>query len=178
MAQSIEPEKCKITHYPEKVLTGKAKPVEQINDDIRKLVDKMTDIMLEHKGVGLAAPQAGIGLRLFIISLGGTAENVRVYINPVVVPHGQLQANEEGCLSIPQVYTKIKRYSQATVTATDLDGREFTEEADGLYARALQHEYDHIEGVTIADRMGSAARIAHRHQLKKLLANQGKSAKM
>ncbi len=174
MAQTIDPDKCKITHYPDKVLAGKARPVEQINDNIRKIVEKMTDLMIKHGGVGFAAPQAGIPLRLFIISLDGTRENVRVYINPTVTTQGSLDINEEGCLSIPQVYTKIKRYTQATVTATDLDGREFTEQAEGLYARALQHEFDHIEGVTIADRMGSAARIVHRRQLKKLVENHEK----
>jgi peptide deformylase len=168
MAQNKEPYKWKVTRYPEKVLAGKAKPVEEINDDIRKLVEKMTDLMIEHRGVGFAAPQAGVGLRLFIISLDGTRENVRVYINPTVTTHGGLEMNEEGCLSIPQVYTKIKRYSKASVTATDLNGRKFTEQAEGLYARALQHEFDHIEGITIADRMGSAARIVHRRQLKRL----------
>jgi peptide deformylase len=172
----MNPEKWKITRYPEKVLAGKAKPVEEINDDIRKLVEKMTDLMIEHKGVGFAAPQAGVGLRLFIISLDGTREKVRVYINPTVTTHGNLETNEEGCLSIPQVYTKVKRYSKASVTATDLNGREFTEEADGLYARALQHEFDHIEGITIADRMGSAARIVHRRQLKKLAEQYKNSA--
>jgi peptide deformylase len=172
----MNPDKCKITRYPEKVLSGKAKPVEEINDDIRKLVEKMTDLMIEHKGVGFAAPQAGVPLRLFIISLDGTRENVRVYINPTVITHGVLETNEEGCLSIPQVYTKVKRYSEASVTATDLNGRKFTEQADGLYARALQHEYDHIDGITIADRMGSAARIVHRRQLKKLTEQYKKSA--
>jgi peptide deformylase len=176
MTQNIEPDKCKITRYPEKVLAGKAKPVEEINDEIRKLVEKMTDLMIEHKGVGFAAPQAGVGLRLFIISLDGTREKVRVYINPTVTTHGNLETNEEGCLSIPQVYTKVKRYSKASVTATDLNGRKFTEEADGLYARALQHEFDHIEGITIADRMGSAARIVHRRQLKKLTEQYKNSA--
>jgi peptide deformylase len=175
MAQNIEPDKCKISRYPEKVLAGKAKSVEEINDDIRKLVEKMTDLMIEHKGVGFAAPQAGVPLRLFIISLDGTRENVRVYVNPTVTTHGNIETNEEGCLSVPQVYTKIKRYSKASVAATDLNGRKFTEQADGLYARALQHEYDHIEGITIADRMGSAARIMHRRQLKKLAEQYKKS---
>jgi len=69
---------------------------------------------------------------------------------------------------VPGIYTKIRRYKNAKVTATDLDGNEFTEEAEGLYARALQHEYDHIEGMTIINRMGQAAKIAHRKQLKKI----------
>lgn len=171
MAQTIDPDECKITRYPEKVLANKARSVEEINEDVRKLVEKMTDLMIKHKGIGFAAPQAGVPLRLFIISLDGTRENVRVYINPTVTTQGSLEANEEGCLSIPQVYAKIKRYTRATITATGLDGRKFTEKAEGLYARALQHEFDHIEGVTIADRMGSAARIMHRRQLKKLLEN-------
>ncbi|UCC98280.1 MAG: peptide deformylase, partial [Phycisphaerales bacterium] len=150
------------------VLTGRAEPVEQIDGDIRRLVDKMVDVMVERKGVGLAAPQVGVPLRVFIISLDGGRENVRVYINPTLTPAGELGAIEEGCLSVPGIYTKIRRYKKCEVTATDLEGNEFTEQADGLYARALQHEYDHIEGVTIVNRMGQAARIAHRRQLKKL----------
>jgi peptide deformylase len=164
----IDVQKCRITHYPADVLAGRARPVEKIDGNIRHLVQKMTDIMLENKGVGLAAPQAGVPLRLFIISLGGTRENVKVYINPDITPSGELDAVEEGCLSVPGVHTKIRRYKKCTVTATDLDGSEFTEEAEGLYARALQHEFDHIEGTTIVNRMGQVAKIAHRRQLKKL----------
>ncbi|MFH1717253.1 MAG: peptide deformylase [Planctomycetota bacterium] len=161
-------ENCRITHYPAEVLGGRAQPVEEINDNILRLVDKMIDVMFEQKGVGLAAPQVGVPLRLFIISLDGSRENIRVFINPTVTPDGELEAIEEGCLSVPGVYTKIRRYKSCKVTATGLDGREFTDEADGLYARALQHEYDHIEGMTIVNRMGQTARIVHRKQLKKL----------
>ena len=162
-------EKCRITHYPAEVLAGRAQPIEKVDDNIRRLVEKMTDIMLENKGVGLAGPQASVPLRIFIISLDSTRENVRVYINPTVTPTSdELQPTDEGCLSVPGVYTKIRRYKKCKVTATDLDGNQFTEEAEGLYARALQHEYDHIEGLTIVNRMGQAARIAHRKQLKKL----------
>jgi len=164
----MEIEKCRITHYPDEVLAKAAQPVEKIDDNIRQLVKKMTEIMLGSKGIGLAAPQAGVSLRLFIISLDGRRENVRVYINPTVTPSGELDEMEEGCLSVPGIYTKIRRYKKCKVTAIDLDGNEFTEEAEGLHARCLQHESDHIEGMTIADRMASAARIAHRKQLKKL----------
>ncbi len=164
----IDIENCRITHYPARVLAGRAQAIERIDDNIRRLVEKMTDIMLQNKGVGLAAPQVGVPLRLFIISLDGSAENLRVYINPTVTPIGELGSIDEGCLSVPGVYTKIKRYKKCEVTATDLDGSEFTEQAEGLYARALQHEYDHIEGVTIVNRMGQAAKIVHRKQLKKL----------
>jgi peptide deformylase len=138
----INVQKCRITHYPAEVLGGRAQPIEKIDENIRQLVKKMTDIMLENKGIGLAGPQAGVPLRIFIISLDGTRQAVKVYINPTVTPTGVLDSVEEGCLSVPGVYAKIRR--------------------------ALQHEYDHIEGVTIADRMGPAAKISHRKQLKKL----------
>ena len=164
----IDINKCRITHYPSEVLVGKARLVEKIDDNIRRLVDKMFEIMRENKGVGLAAPQAGVALRLFIISLDGSKEKLRVFVNPTVTPYGDLVTNEEGCLSVPGIYTKIRRYKEAEVTATDLDGNEFTEQAEGLFARALQHEYDHIEGMTIVSRMGQTARIAHRRQLKRL----------
>ncbi len=146
----------------------RAQPVEKVDGNIRRLVEKMIDIMLENKGVGLAAPQAGVSLRLFIISLNGSRENVRVYVNPTVTPTGELDSIDEGCLSVPGIYTKVRRYKKCKVTATDLDGNEFTDQAEGLYARILQHEHDHIEGMTIVDRMGQTARIVHRRQLKKL----------
>ena len=128
----------------------------------------MIDVMIENKGVGLAAPQVGVSLRLFIISLDGSREKVKVYINPTVTPSGELVATDEGCLSVPGIYTGIRRYKHCKVTATDLDGKEFTDEGEGLYARAMQHENDHIDGMTIVNRMGQAAKIVHRRQLKKL----------
>jgi len=133
----IDVSKCKITYYPAAVLRGTAKRVEKIDDGIRRLVERMTDIMIEHPGIGLAGPQAGVPLRLFIVSLDVSRENVRVYINPTVTPSGELEELEEGCLSVPGVWTKVRRYKNATVTATDLDGHQFTEEAEGMYARCL-----------------------------------------
>jgi peptide deformylase len=171
-------EKCQLTNYPADVLAGSASPVEKIDDNIRQLIVKMTDVMLKNKGVGLAAPQIGLPMRLFIVSLNGTREAVKIYINPTVTPIGELDAVEEGCLSVPGIYTKIRRYKKCKVTATDLDGKEFTEEADGLYARALQHENDHINGITIVNRMGQAAKIAHRRQLKKLSQDNEKNSEM
>ena len=116
-----------MTRYPAEVLAHKAKPVEKIDESIGKLVKKMIEIMIERKGIGLAAPQAGVPLRLFIISLDGSAQNVKVYINPTVNAEGTVVANEEGCLSVPGVFTKIRRYKNCKVTATDLDGNEFSE---------------------------------------------------
>jgi len=161
---------CRIRHYPSKVLTTKAQPVERIDQQVRDLVERMAQVMMELKGIGLAAPQVGVPLRLFIVSLDGTKEHMKVFINPTIQCAGQVASQEEGCLSVPGIYTHIKRYTSCQVTATDLEGRQFTEDADGLYARCLQHEYDHIEGITIVQRMGQTGRIAHRRQLKRLQA--------
>lgn len=161
-------EKCRITHYPADVLAGPAEPIKEINDDIRRLADKMVEIMLENKGVGLAGPQAGVSLRIFVTSLDGTKENARVYINPTISTSSQLKPLEEGCLSLPGIRTKVRRSKKCTVTATDLDGREFTEEAEGLPARVFQHECDHLDGLLIINRIGSVSKIALRGQLKSL----------
>jgi peptide deformylase len=160
---------CRMTYYPAQVLAGAAQPIDKIDDDIRRLAEKMIDVMVQNKGVGLAAPQVGVPLRIFIISLDGSREAVKVYINPTVTATTtELQSTEEGCLSVPGICTKIRRFKECSVTATDLDGKKFTENAEGLHAKALQHEYDHIEGTTIVNRMAQTAKIAHRRQLKRL----------
>ena len=159
---------CCLTKYPTPVLAEKAKPVETIDDSIRILAERMADIMVETKGVGLAGPQAGVNLRIFVASPDGTKENARVYINPTIHTEGSLETLEEGCLSLPGIYGKIKRYSKCTITATDLDGNEFTETGEGLPARIFQHEYDHLEGRMIKDRLGQAAKIRARRRLKQL----------
>lgn len=165
---NIDVEKCKITRYPKTVLTEKAKPVNEINDNIRQLAEKMIDIMIETNGIGLAAPQAGVSLRMFVISLDGSREKAKVYINPQINPSGPIESMEEGCLSIPGLNAKIKRYKYCEVTAQDLDGNTFTEQADGLYAKALQHEYDHLEGTMIKDRLSQVAKISAKRVLKNL----------
>ena len=167
-------ENCYITHYPAEVLAEPAKDVEKIDDSIKKLVDKMTELMVEKKGVGFAAPQAGVPLRIFIVSLDGKKENIKVFINPEVVCEGKTTSGEEGCLSVPGIFTKVRRFKKCTVTATGLDGKEFAEQADGFYARILQHEFDHINGTTIADKMSTVAKIAHRKKLQKLIDRQEK----
>lgn len=166
----IDVEKCKFTYYPAEVLALRAEPVGDINDSIRQLVKKMTDITIKKLGLGLAAPQVGISLRLFITVRARDKENVKVYINPCGVPIGE-ERNfiEEGCLSVPGIFTKIWRYKRLRILATDLDGNKFTEEVEGLEARVLQHEYDHIEGRTIIDRMERFAKLALSKQLKKLV---------
>jgi len=165
----VDVDKCCMTRFPADVLAVKADRVEEIGDDIVKLVDVMIDIMIENKGIGLAGPQAGVNLRLFIISLDGSREGVRVYINPEIEVSGEVESIEEGCLSLPGIFAKVKRHTICKVRATGLDGAEFTDIGEGLYARALQHEYDHLEGTLIKDKFGRLQMIAARKHLKKLL---------
>ena len=164
----VNSDDCKLTRYPAEVLAGAAKPVEEVNDNIRRIADKMIDIMLENKGIGLAGPQAGVGLRIFVVSLDGTKENAKVYINPTITPDGQLEPMEEGCLSLPGIFAKVRRYRKCTVRATGLDGREFTEQGEGMLARVFQHECDHLDGTVIIDRISEITRIGLRGRLKEL----------
>lgn len=167
----IDVDKCKITQLPAPVLAQKAKPVENIEDITPELIDKMYDIMKENKGMGLAGPQAGLSLQIFVISLDSSRENLKVYINPTVTPSGKLASHEEGCLSVPGIAAKIKRFKKCSVTATGLDGKQFSEEATGIHAICLQHEADHLDGITIADKLSTVAKIAHKKQLQKLREN-------
>ena len=160
--------KCCMTRFPAPVLAQPAKPIDDIDESIRTLAGTMIDIMLQSKGIGLAGPQAGMNLRIFVVSLDGTKENAKVYINPKIETSGSFVDIEEGCLSLPGVSAKIKRFKQCSVTATDLDGNTFTEEAEGLAARAFQHEFDHLEGMLIKDRMTTVQSIAARKIIKQL----------
>jgi peptide deformylase len=164
----IDLDECRLTCYPSPILARRAQAVEIFDDNLREFVARMIDMMIDNKGIGLAAPQAGISLRLFVISLEMSRETAKVYVNPVITPAGDMESMEEGCLSVPGIYTSIKRQKACTVQAQDVQGHSFTEEAEEMYARCLQHEYDHLEGVTLITRMGATAKLVHRRQIKKL----------
>lgn len=133
------------------VLRKKAEPVEQVNDEIRKLAEDMFETMTALEGVGLAAPQIGRSLRMFVVIADDDVR--RVFINPQIIKTSQETGEyDEGCLSIPQVYETIVRPLSVTVQALNENGRPFTLEADGLLARVIQHEYDHLDGILYIDR--------------------------
>ena len=158
----------RMTRYPAEVLGQKAKAVGEVTDEIRELGAAMIEMMLEQKGVGLAGPQVGVDLRIFVFSNDATRENARVYLDPEIEISGGLEANHEGCLSLPGIEAKIKRYKKCTITATGLDGNRFTKEAEGIEIRGFQHEVDHLDGMLIKDRMGQAQRIGARKILRQL----------
>lgn len=135
----------------EDILRQKAQPVAEVNDEIKKLADDMFETMIEANGVGLAGPQVGKSLRLFVAMADDDVK--RVFINPQIIKTSEEVGDyEEGCLSIPQVYESITRPLKVTVQAINEKGRPFTLEADGLLARIIQHEYDHLDGILYIDR--------------------------
>ncbi|MEW6357891.1 MAG: peptide deformylase [Planctomycetota bacterium] len=177
VAPSIE--ELHLIHYPDPRLRGVAKTVEEITDEIRAIADRMIDVMHEARGVGLAAPQVGLDIRLIVLkSLNGDlaetpdgdAPTGVAFVNPVIVSRKGFLSDEEGCLSLPDIRAKIRRSEQVTVRAWDLDGQERLLSASGVVARAWQHEIDHLDGLLIIDKMTEAARINNARRLRELEA--------
>lgn len=140
-----------VTKLGEEVLRQVAKPVEEVNDEIKQLAEDMFETMIENDGVGLAAPQVGKSLRMFVVIADDDVR--RVFINPQIIKTSEeVGEYDEGCLSIPQVYETIVRPVAVTVQALNEKGKPFVLEADGLLARIIQHEYDHLDGILYIDR--------------------------
>ncbi|GHV91857.1 peptide deformylase [Spirochaetia bacterium] len=134
------------------LLRQKAEPVKDINSDIQKTVEEMIEALHEGKGVGLAGPQVGLMKRIFVIHIEGDVP--RVFINPSIIGTSQETVKfEEGCLSIPGIWADVVRPRAVQVQAWNEKGRRFNMEADGILARIILHEYDHLEGVLFIDRL-------------------------
>ncbi len=143
----------KICKLGEEVLRQKSVPIkdEEINDDLRALAEEMFETMDAANGVGLACPQIGKNIRMFVAMADDDVR--RVFINPqIIATSDDSVPYEEGCLSVPQVYENIMRPSKVTVQEQDQNGKRFTLEAEGLLARIIQHENDHLDGVIFIDR--------------------------
>lgn len=153
----------RIVYYPDPVLQKRAAPIapSAAGDfgHLADLVDGMLEAMHEARGVGLAAPQVGQSLRLFVANDTGEDGDVLVCVNPEVTPHGPTEAFEEGCLSLPELHAKVVRPTLVKMSWTDLAGARHTGEFEGFLARILQHEFDHLEGVLFFERMTPADRI-------------------
>lgn len=145
-----------ILRYPDKRLRVKAQPVAAVTDEVRALCDDMAETMYAAPGVGLAAPQIGVALRIFVIDIASGTEDpsqLHYFINPEIVRRAGETVWEEGCLSFPGIHEEIERAETVTVRATGLDGKPFELNADGLLAIAIQHENDHLEGTLMVDRV-------------------------
>jgi peptide deformylase len=159
-----------ILHYPDPRLREPARPIEIVDDDVRRLVEDMAETMYAAPGVGLAAPQIGVGKRLFIVDVAAEDEpsDLRVFINPEIVAREGDQSWREGCLSFPDITEEIERAAMVTVRATDEHGAAFELAAEGLLAVAIQHENDHLDGKLMIDHLGPLKRrIIHRKMVKR-----------
>jgi peptide deformylase len=158
----------RIVHYPHPTLRHASKPLKRVDSELRRIVAEMFELMYEHEGVGLAANQVDLPYRLFVTNVEGTIEAhdaERVFINPVLSSGRGQEEDEEGCLSIPGVYAPVTRNSTIKVEAYDLEGNQIAFEAEGLMARILQHETDHLDGTLFIDRLGPAHLAAVRDKL-------------
>lgn len=183
---SIDPDQLRIVSYPAPILKARAEPVPEVDDTVRAVAQRMIKLMHEAEGIGLAAPQVNLPWRMFVAEIwsenqtdfrpeGGelpcATDGPLVCINPVLSePSRDLVPMDEGCLSIPGIAGEVRRPSEITVTATNLDGEEFTVRARDLLARCFQHEYDHLDGMLIIDRFTHKARLRHRQAIKQLEA--------
>jgi len=145
-----------ILHYPDPRLRNKGVAVGDVTPELVALIDDMAETMYAAPGVGLAATQIGEPVRLFLIDIAGDDEpsDLRVFINPEITERVGDQTWEEGCLSFPGVTEEIKRAATVKVKALDKAGKAFELEAEGLLAVAVQHEYDHLEGMLMIDHVG------------------------
>jgi peptide deformylase len=178
-----------IVQYGHPVLRERCKPVERVDDELRKLVADMLETMYDANGVGLAAPQVGVGLRLAVVDVSHDPECISflkvagqdaplaaimplVFINPELEFTGPKERDMEGCLSIRDVRAEVSRPGALKAKLPQLDGSVLEIETDGLLARAIQHETDHLNGILFIDRVSPATKIGLRRKLRRLAAEE------
>ena len=156
----MEDSSLKVVPFPHPTLRHKSKPIRRVDADLVRMVREMFTLMYSSNGIGLAANQVDLPLRLFIVNLSAKANEGEelVFINPVLSKPKGNEESEEGCLSFPELYGPVTRPKQITVQAYNLQGEEIRASLNGMLARVVQHEYDHLDGVLFVDRMSPTAR--------------------
>jgi peptide deformylase len=156
--------------YPHPTLRHPSKPIVRVDAELKAMIDEMFDIMYEFRGVGLAANQVNLPIRLFIANPSGDKDEgpEMVFINPVVNKAKGAAEAEEGCLSLPGINAPVKRNKSLHINAYDMTGREINTEVEGYLARIIQHEVDHLDGVLFIDRLSDEMRRPLEEQLQSL----------
>ena len=161
--------RLRILHFPDPRLRRRAEPVGIVDDGIRKLVDDMFETMYEAPGIGLAAPQVDVAMRVITIDLSKDRNEPLCLVDPEIRwAEGEMEY-EEGCLSVPGVYDMVKRAERVRVSATDRDGQAREIEAEGLLAACIQHEIDHLDGRLFVDHLSRLKRQRIRKKAEKAL---------
>jgi peptide deformylase len=156
-----------ILTFPDERLRNKARPVAVVTDEIRRTVDAMFETMYQAPGIGLAATQVNIGLRIVVIDVSDSHDSPLCLINPEIIARSGSEQMEEGCLSVPGFYEEVSRAKTVRVRALNRDGEIFELETDGLLAVCIQHEIDHLDGKLFVDYLSSLKRQRIRRKLEK-----------
>lgn len=157
-----------LVKYPDPLLMEQSVEIVSFGDEITKTVDSMLELMYRCKGIGLAGPQVGLLKRIIVMNPSGKQADELALVNPEVVDSSGEVNYEEGCLSFPGIYAKIERPEHISCVARTLDGREISFDCDGLIARIVLHEIDHLKGVLLVDRMSPVERKAHQRSLRRM----------
>lgn len=163
--------KLDIVKYGAQVLTQKAQPVTEFDENLKSLVENMFETMYAAPGVGLAAPQVGVSKQLFVMDCTQDKSRQFVFINPEIVSIEGKQRGEEGCLSFPGIYFEVERALRVIVRAQDVTGKTFELDAMDLEARCILHEYDHLEGELYVNRIGPLKREIVMSRIRKAIKN-------
>lgn len=157
-----------ILHYPDPRLREKALPVDKVDSETRQFISDMFETMYDAPGIGLAATQANVQKRIIVIDVSEDKSQPLCFINPVIVEADGEEIMEEGCLSVPGIYEKVKRANHIKVRALDREGKDFEMEAEGILSTCIQHEMDHLEGKLFVDYLSELKRQRIRKKLEKL----------
>jgi peptide deformylase len=164
-----DPASLRIVLYPAEVLTRKADPVAEVDDHVRAVAERMIELMHEARGVGLAAPQVGLPWRMFVTDTTGEGQSGKVYINPELFdPTPQTAPRDEGCLSLPQITGEITRPVGISIRGLNEQGQPIEERSEEFPARVWQHEFDHLDGTLILDKMTRMDRMANKRLIRDL----------
>ena len=156
----------KVRKYGDPVLRRRAAEITEVTPELRKTIADMVETMYDEAGIGLAAPQVGVSLRLMVLGHDARREP-QALLNPAIVDRGGQVTAEEGCLSIPGVFAQVTRAEWVDVEATDVDGQPVKIHGKGLLARVLQHEIDHLDGVLFIDHLDPVTRDRIKRRIKK-----------
>lgn len=156
-----------VLRFPDERLRTIAKPISEVNEEIKQLVSDMFETMYDENGVGLAASQVDRHVRLFVADTSEERDEPLTFINPEIIARDGMVINEEGCLSVPNCYAKVERAETVTVKALDKDGAAFEMDAEGLLAICIQHEIDHLDGKLFVDYLSPLKRDRIKKKLEK-----------
>jgi len=174
--------KRKLQYYGSQILRTRSREVEisAEEDFLRSLLSDMVEILMMERGLGLAAPQAGENVRVFILNSEelDDLKGHSLFINPVVSTSGDMHKDEEGCLSIPGIFEFVRRPFSATVTAFDLSGKQFSLDLHDYAARAVQHEFDHLDGILFVDRLSTIKKKLVKKQLSEIKREYGQDSRI